>query len=198
MKRSLPLLPIILLSASPALAHGGERHAEAHVHGKATLTLSLENKTFSLDLLGPSANFTAASGAVVIDGTNASAAQIVTLPKAAQCHVKTALLETKSIDADMQDDHHHDDADDHDHGEDHDHGDEHDHGDPDEHDAHAGHSDSELKMSWECKRPDKLKSATLNIFKTWTGFTEVQTLFLTDEGANAKIMTPSSTKIDRP
>lgn len=190
MKRLLPLIAVPLALSLPAVAHETVRHADAHVHGKAKLTLALKDNQLSMSLFAPSANFTTHDTKTVFGATNESGALFLDLPKSAKCDVGSLEMTQEKLGQDDSKDHaHHDD--DHAGHDDHD---KHDH----DHDLTTEHSETQVDIVWNCQNPGKLKSISLNIFDSWAGFKEVESLYLTGSGANAAILTPSKTKIDRP
>lgn len=191
-------LPIASLALLLAQAHGDEmRQARAHTHGEGEALISLEGDEFFFQVTAPAANFVTPTGqgisleagTTLEFGSSAfpvEPEEIVKLPKSAKCDVSVLTLESEAIGG--ASDHHHEHDDDAHEG----------HEADDEHDDHAGHANILLTYEATCLKPEKINSVELTLFQTWSGFENLSTTFLTDDGANAARLTSGSSKIDRP
>lgn len=201
-------LPIASLAILFAQAHGDEmRQARAHTHGEGEALISLEGSEFFFQVTAPAANFVTSQGEGISIAAGSALEfrsglfpvepdQIIKLPKSARCEVSGLKLESEAISGDADDHHEHQDGD-HEGHDDHAH-DEHDHDEHGDHDEHAGHSNILLTYEATCQKPEKINSVELTLFQTWSGFENLSTTFLTDDGANAARLTSGSSKIDRP
>jgi len=188
-----------------------EQH-EAHEHGVAQLNIVKEGSSFIIALETPAANILGfehqpeteqqkQAVAMAQELLNAPG-KLFRLPQDASCRLMDTDLEAEVLaggeqtgHADLhQDDHaqHHDDHrnDKHQHEMEHE-----EHG----HDKHAdkhSHSDIDVQYTFNCDDPAKLTNVEVLLFKTFSGFEEINTQIISDKGQQAVELTPAKTNIN--
>ncbi|MDR2351674.1 MAG: DUF2796 domain-containing protein [Deltaproteobacteria bacterium] len=184
----------------------------AHVHGVASLNVTIENNTVDIDFDGPLASFISFEHAPSTPAqTNEmkdmatklrNSAALFVFPLNLGCKPGTVNMEGENIPEDIlghphaasaheHGDHDHGDHDhgDHDHG-DHDHGD-HDHGDHDHgEDEYGEHSDIEVEFSFNCSSLGTSGQVEVALFKVFPNLNELNVQLISPKGQSGVKLTP--------
>jgi hypothetical protein len=180
---TLVALAITAASAAPAFAEEAHRELGAHVHGRGTLNIAVENTRVSIELEAPGMDivgFEHEASSVEQKAAVSKAKEalgdplsLFKLPATAACKLADAKTEVETEDA-------------HDH--DHDHGDKDDkhadHDDGHDHDDHAGHTAFHVTYAIDCAKPENLTSITFDYFKAFAGAKALDVSVVTDKAQN--------------
>ena len=195
LRRTIPLISLLLLSSSLCFASGDDGHRQhgAHVHGTARMNLAVEGKNVLIELMSPAMNIVGfehmpstdeqhhavhEAAETLEDGTS-----LFEFSKDAGCTMVAAEIESPLLG-----DEHHDGHDDEDSR-----GKEHAH-----EDAHRDkeHSEFAARYQFTCSSPKKLKSLTVNLFTAFPGFEEIETQILTGSGQTGAELSTGSNRVD--
>ena len=203
------ILGITFLSLIAATAHDDTpRQARAHVHGTGEAFVLLEGNSLFIQIAAPAANFRTPSGTVLsVPELNELdlAETFVNLPARARCSFSNTTVEQESLEgdhsherADHEHEHEHEghdhEHDHHDESSEHEHSDHHDHDD----DHMTEHANFLVTLEGNCEHPNRLDSVNFEVFDSLPGFENLQTTFMTDNGADARTLTESAATISRP
>jgi hypothetical protein len=211
----LCVVTAILLTATHSSA--ATRQHGAHVHGIGALNIAQENKELFIELTTPAANIVGFEHAPSTDEQEKAvheaveqlqtAVDIIALPAAAQCEMKSAEVQHDMGEGDYHDeDHHHEgehhgekdghDEAGHDHGENTHHGEEHDH--DEDHGEHAAHSEFMVRYHFVCTSPDELSSIDVMLFERFRGFEAIDVQVITTSGQASQRLTPADYRVALP
>lgn len=181
--RTLVAIAVAAAAAAPSYAEEAHRELGAHVHGRGTLNIAVENTRVSIDLEAPGMDIvgfehearSAEQKAAVSKAKEAlgDPLSLFKLPATAACKLADAKTEVETEDA-------------HDH--DHDHGDKDDkhadHNDGHDHDGHAGHTAFRVTYAIDCAKTENLTSITFDYFKAFAGAKALDVSVVTDKAQN--------------
>lgn len=178
---TLVALAISAAAAAPSFAEDAHRELGAHVHGRGTLNIAVENTRVSIELEAPGMDivgfeYEASSAEQKAAVTKAKDVlgdplSLFKLPAAASCKLVDAKTEVEAEGA-HENDHDHDEK-----------GDEHakhDH-DGEDHDGPAGHTAFHVTYAIDCATPTNLTSITFDYFKAFTGAKALDVSVVTDK-----------------
>lgn len=180
---TLVALAITAASAVPAFAEDAHRELGAHVHGRGTLNIAVENNRISIELEAPGMDIVgfeheASSAEQKASVSKAKEAlgdplSLFKLPAAASCKLVDAKTEVETEGANDHD---------HDHG---DKDDKHaDHDDGHDHHDHAGHTAFHVTYAIDCAVPANLTSIAFDYFKAFAGAKALDVSVVTDKSQN--------------
>jgi hypothetical protein len=201
------LLAALALFAPARLLAQGETHAP-HVHGAASLNVTVEASSADLDFSGPLASFISFEHAPSTPEQRAAMQALVdrfkdpsalfAFPAAWGCTVSKTELDGENIPEDILGHPHKAEGEGHGHGhgeeEDHDHGEEagHDHAE-----GEGGHSDLDLEVEFACPKagtgPASLDLAEL--FKAFPNLQDLDVQLVSPQGQKGAELSPASTKL---
>lgn len=205
----------LMLGVSAAVFSSVAAAADVHEHGIAELSLAIEARTLEVLLSVPADSLVGfehkATREADIQAVQKAEAQlrqaynIISLPKAAACVLKTAQVEHALLDAkteqdDAHKDHKHEHADHKHEHEEHQHEHEehkHEHADhKHEHDEHQhAHTDVRASYQFQCLAPEQLSHITFGGFQAFPAIEQVRYQFIGDKGQTGGTLSPAHASI---
>lgn len=181
--RTLVAIAVAAAAAAPSYAEEAHRELGAHVHGRGTLNIAVENTRVSIELEAPGMDIvgfeheasSAEQKAAVSKAKKAlgDPLSLFKLPATAACKLADAKTDVET-----------EGAHDHDHGDKNDKHADHDHDDGHDHDDHAGHTAFHVTYAIDCAKPENLTLITFDYFKAFAGAEALDVSVVTDKAQN--------------
>ncbi|MCG8614290.1 MAG: DUF2796 domain-containing protein [Pseudomonadales bacterium] len=194
---------LCLFSSTNSLGNEAtHRQHGAHVHGTATLNIAQEGQRLDIIFESPAANLVGFEHAPENKQQKQALAEAVTQLKQgatlftpnpeAECTLKSADLDSSLIHHNEHAEEHDDHDEEHDeheadgHYEEHEHNEEHAHDKEHGHDeAHESHSEMLATYQFHCASPEKLKTISVNLFKSFSGTEKITGQLITAQQQRA-------------
>ncbi|MDR1079486.1 MAG: DUF2796 domain-containing protein [Deltaproteobacteria bacterium] len=189
------LVPVLALLAPATLLAQGETHA-AHVHGNASMNVTVESSSIDIDLDGPLASFISFEHApstpeqtaemkVLVEKLNA-AGKLFAFPAAWGCTSSKVTVEGENIPEDVLGHPHAPEGEGHDHGEEAGHG----------HEDGEGHSDMEAEFEFVCSEVSGDGSLDASgLFGAFPALQDLDVQLVSPKGQKGAELSPASPSV---